>query len=142
VDQVAGYEVMADAVAVLDGERRVLTVAGVEHRDPMSMGARIGNLVFSSRLFASEGSVESQLARLLEHARALMTQAGGELRDLTQVTVFVNSPDEVASVERSWRDRWADAKTGTEPDLHVVVADLGGSANPRMEIIGVIPAGA
>jgi enamine deaminase RidA (YjgF/YER057c/UK114 family) len=138
----AGYAVMADAVAVLNGERRVLTIAGLEHRDPMSMGARTGDLVFSSRLFAAEEDVESQLARLLEHARVLMAEAGGELRDLTQVTVFVNSPDAVASVERTWPDLWADAKTGGEPDLHVVVADLGGSPGPRMEIIGVISAGA
>jgi 2-iminobutanoate/2-iminopropanoate deaminase len=137
-----GYAVMADAVAVLNGERRVLTVAGLEHRDPMSMGASIGNLVFSSRLFAAEEDLESQLACLLEHARVLMAEAGGELRDLTQVTVFVNDPDIVASVARSWQDLWADAKTGTEPDLHVVVADLGGSPKPRMEIIGVLPAGA
>jgi enamine deaminase RidA (YjgF/YER057c/UK114 family) len=136
-----GYAVMADAVAVLHGERRVLTVAGLEHRDPMTMGARAGDLVFSSRLFASEEDVESQLARLLEHARVLMAEAGGGLRDLTQVTVFVNSPDAVTSVARSWRCLWADEKTGTEPDLHVVVADLGGNAKPRMEIIGVIPAG-
>jgi len=137
-----GYEVMADAVAVLNGERRVLTVAGLEHGDPMSIGARTGNLVFSSRLFAAEEDAESQLARLLEHARVLMADAGGELRDLTQVTVFVSSPDAVTSVERSWRCLWADAKTGTEPDLHVVVADLGGGRKPRMEIIGVLPAGA
>jgi enamine deaminase RidA (YjgF/YER057c/UK114 family) len=137
----AGYAVMADAVAVLHGERRVLTVPGVEHRDPMSIGARIGNLVFSSRLFAAEESAESQLARLLEHARVLMAEAGGELRDLTQVTVFVSSSGVVDSVKWSWRDLWADAKAGTEPDLHVVVADLGGSPKPRMEIIGVIPPG-
>ena len=137
----AGYAVMADAVAVLNGERRVLRVAGLEHRDPMSIGVRIGGLVFSSRLFAAEESVESQLARLLGHARVLMAQAGGELRDLTQVTIFVNSRDAVGSVERSWRDLWADAKAGTEPNLHVVVADLGGSPKPRLEIIGVIPAG-
>jgi enamine deaminase RidA (YjgF/YER057c/UK114 family) len=138
----AGYAVMADAVAVLNGERTVLTIAGLEHRDPMSLGARTGDLVFSSRLFAAEEDVESQLARLLEHARVLMAEAGGELRDLTQVTVFVNSQDAVTSVERSWPDLWVGAKTGTEPDLHVVVADLSGSPQPRLEIIGVIPAGA
>jgi enamine deaminase RidA (YjgF/YER057c/UK114 family) len=137
-----GYEVMADALAVLNGDRRVLTVAGLEHRDPMSMGARIGNLVFSSRLFASEESLENQLARLLEHVRGLMREAGGEMRDLTQVTMFVNSPDMVASMERSWTELWAGAEAETEPDLHVVVADLGGTGKPRMEIIGVTRAGA
>jgi enamine deaminase RidA (YjgF/YER057c/UK114 family) len=137
-DVPGGYEVMADAVAVLDGSRRILAVPGLEHRDPMSMGARIGNLVFSSRLFAAEEAVESQLARLLGHAEALMREAGGGLRDLTQVTVFVNSPDTAVAAEEAWRELWAETGAETEPDLHVAVVDLGGNGKPRMEVIGVI----
>ena len=137
-DVPGGYEVMADAVAVLAGSRRILAVPGLEHRDPMSMGARIGNLVFSSRLFAAEDAVESQLARLLRHAEALMREAGGGLRDLTQVTVFVNSPDTAVAAEEAWRELWAETEAETEPDLHVAVVDLGGNGKPRMEVIGVI----
>jgi 2-iminobutanoate/2-iminopropanoate deaminase len=137
-DVPGGSAVMADAVAVLAGSRRILAVPGVEHRDPMSMGARIGNLVFSSRLFAAEEAVESQLARLLGHAEALMREAGGGLRDLTQVTVFVNSPDTALAAEEAWRELWAETEAETEPDLHVAVVDLGGNGKPRMEVIGVI----
>ena len=137
-DVPGGYEVMADAVAVLAGSRRILAVPGLEHRDPMSMGARIGNLVFSSRLFAAEEAVESQLARLLGHAEALMREAGGGLRDLTQVTVFVNSPDTAVAAEEAWRELWAETEAKTEPDLHVAVVDLGGNGKSRMELIGVI----
>jgi enamine deaminase RidA (YjgF/YER057c/UK114 family) len=137
-DVPGGYDVMADAVAVLAGSRRILAVPGLEHRDPMSMGARIGNLVFSSRLFAAEDAVESQLARLLGHAEALMREAGGGLRDLTQVTVFVNSPDTAVTAEEAWRELWAETEAETEPDLHVAVVDLGGNGKPRMEVIGVI----
>jgi enamine deaminase RidA (YjgF/YER057c/UK114 family) len=137
-----GYAVMADAVAVLGGDRRVLSVPGLEHRDPMSIGARTGNLVFSSRLFVPvedpAEDVESQLARLLGHATTLMQEAGGGLRDLTQVTLFLNSPDTVADVEAAWLKLWAATGTETAPDLHVVVADLGGSGKPRMEVTGVI----
>lgn len=139
-DVPGGYEVMADAVAVLAGDRRVLSVPGLEHRDPMSMGARVGNLVFSSRLFAAEEAVDSQLARLLEHARALMQEAGGGLRDLTQVTLFVNSPDMAVAAESAWQQAWQELPAGleTEPGLHVAVVDLGGNGKPRMEVIGVI----
>jgi enamine deaminase RidA (YjgF/YER057c/UK114 family) len=137
-DVPGGYAVMADAVAVLAGSRRILAVPGLEHRDPMSMGARMGNLVFSSRLFAAEDAVESQLACLLGHAEALMREAGGGLRDLTQVTVFVNSPDTAVAAEEAWRELWAETGPETEPDLHVAVVDLGGNGKPRMEIVGVI----
>jgi enamine deaminase RidA (YjgF/YER057c/UK114 family) len=137
-DVPGGYEVMADAVAVLGGSRRILAVPDLEHRDPMSMGARIGNLVFSSRLFAAEEAVESQLARLLGHAEALMRDAGGGLRDLTQVTVFVDSPGTAVTAEEAWKELWAGTEAETEPDLHVTVVDLGGNGKPRMEVIGVI----
>jgi enamine deaminase RidA (YjgF/YER057c/UK114 family) len=142
-DVPAGYDVMADAVAVLAGGRRILTVPGLEHRDPMSMGARLGNLVFSSRLFAVEETVDSQLARLLGHAAALMRDAGGGLPDLTQATLFVKSPDMAVAAEAAWRKLWAATETGAGPDaagpdLHVAVMDLGGNGKPRMELIGVI----
>ena len=108
----------------------------------MSMGARTGNLVFSSRLFAAEDTVQSQLARLLGHAEALMRDAGGGLRDLTQVTLFVNSPDTAVSAAEAWRELWratgAETETETEPDLHVAVLDLGGNGKPRLEVIAVI----
>lgn len=132
-----GYEVMVDALAVLNGRRRTLQIAGLEHRDPMSMGARVGNLVFSSRLFAAAGSPESQFALLLDHARALMAAAGGDLDGLSQVTVFAKSPEMAASMERLCREHWAEAET--RPTLHVRVVDLGGSGTARMEVIGVVP---
>jgi enamine deaminase RidA (YjgF/YER057c/UK114 family) len=137
-DVPGGYEVMADAVAVLAGRRRILIVPGLEHRDPMSMGARIGNLVFSSRLFAAEDDVGSQLAHLLRHAEALMREAGGGLRDLTQVTVFVTSHGTAVAAEAAWRKLCAGTGAETAPGLHVAVVDLGGNGKPRMEVIGVI----
>lgn len=137
-DVPGGYAVMADAVAVRGGGRRVLQVPGLEHRDPMSMGARIGNLVFSSRLFAAEDTVQSQLACLLGHAEALMRDAGGGLRDLTQVTVFVDSPGTAVNAEDAWQELWAGTEAETEPDLHVTVADLGGNGKPRLEVLAVI----
>jgi 2-iminobutanoate/2-iminopropanoate deaminase len=133
-----GYAVMADAIAVLDGDRRILRVPGLEHRDPMSMGARAGDLVFSSRLFTAEETVDSQLASLLGHARALMRDAGGEVRDLTQVILFVTSQGTAVAATRAWRELWAETQVETEPDLHVAVMDLGGTGKPRLEFIGVI----
>lgn len=134
-----GYAVMVDAVAELSGDRRTLEIDGVEHRDPMAMGVRSGDLVFSSRLFAAETSLESQFTRLLAHARTLMENAGGDLDGLSQVTVFAPTPDMAAAMERLCHDYWGRART--RPVVHVVVADLGGTAMPRMEIIGTVHTG-
>jgi enamine deaminase RidA (YjgF/YER057c/UK114 family) len=131
-----GYQVMVDATAVLDGRRKTLKIPGVEHRDPMAMGARLGNLVFSSRLFAAESSLERQFAVLLDQARVLMEAAGGDLGGLTQVTVFAPTPESAAAMERLIQDHWAEADP--RPELHVLVTDLGGTATPRMEVTGVV----
>jgi hypothetical protein len=66
-----------------------------------------------------------------------MEEAGGDLGGLTQVTVFAPTPETAASMERLCRDHWADADP--RPALHVLVTDLGGTATPRMEVMGVVP---
>ncbi|HWG25578.1 RidA family protein [Actinospica sp.] len=132
-----GYAVMVDALAVLGGERKTLKIAGVEHRDPMAMGARKGQLVCSSRLFTAEQSPGKQFSVLLEQARALMAEAGGDLSDLTQVTVFAPTREAATSMELLCRAHWADSER--PPDLHVLVADLGGTGTCRIEVIGVLP---
>ncbi|WP_157186725.1 hypothetical protein [Nocardia jiangxiensis] len=136
VEVPGGYDVAVDALAVLGTERRTLEIAGVRHRDPMSMGALLGNLVFSSRLFAAQTSPRRQFAVLLDQARALMADAGGDLDELTQVTVFAPTPESAATMTQLCHERWTLAPT--PPAVHVLVADLGGSAAPRMEIIGVL----
>lgn len=136
-DVPGGYAVMLDALAVVDGERRTLKIAGVEHRDPMAMGSRAGRLVCSSRLFAAEPDQDRQFSALLEQARVLMAEAGGDLADLTQVTVFAPTAEAAAAMERLCRAYWAGARN--PPDLHVLVMDLGGTPACRIEVIGVLP---
>lgn len=135
-DVPGGHAVMVDALAVLGGERTTLRIAGVEHRDPMAMGARTGRLVCSSRLFAAEPSPEQQFAVLLRQARELVADAGGGLGDLTQVTVFAPNAESADSMERLCRAHWADAEN--PPVLHVRVADLGGTRTPRLEVLAVL----
>jgi enamine deaminase RidA (YjgF/YER057c/UK114 family) len=135
-DVPGGYAVMLDALAVLDRERKTLKIAGVEHRDPMAMGSRTGRLVCSSRLFAAEPNPDKQFSVLLEQARVLMAEAGGDLADLTQVTVFAPTPEAAAAMEQLCRAYWADAQS--PPDLHVLVMDLGGTPTCRIEVMGVL----
>lgn len=132
-----GYAVMIDALAELSGGRTTLEIAGVEHRDPMAMGVRSGDLVFSSRLFAAETSLDKQFGRLLEQAGALMRNAGGDLDGLMQLTVFAPTAEMATTMERLCTDRWAGAPV--RPVVHSVVADLGGTPMPRIEIIGLVP---
>jgi 2-iminobutanoate/2-iminopropanoate deaminase len=131
-----GVNVALGVLALLGGERVVLEVDGVVHSDPMSLGARIGNVVTSSRLFASEADVSAQFDALMGHAAALLSGGGGTLEDLTQLTFFVGSPEIADEVEgRLIAVRQAPTSS---PVVHVREASLGGNGYPRLEVLALV----
>jgi 2-iminobutanoate/2-iminopropanoate deaminase len=131
----SGVNVAIQILALLGGRRQVLEIPGLRHGDPMSMGARIGNLVTSSRIFA-DGTDPDGMSLVLERAATLMGQAGGAWADVTQATVFVGDAATGDAVERRWETVDKGASDG--PVLHVVEAPLGGSSAPRIEVMGVV----
>jgi enamine deaminase RidA (YjgF/YER057c/UK114 family) len=132
-----GVRVAIGVLALVGASAQVLTIPDVAHVDPMSMGQRSGNVVTSSRLFAAEDDVETQLTRLLERARLLLSAAGGELSDLTQATFFVGTPEIAEAVDARWQAGWSPSEE--PPVLHVIEADLGGGNGlPRVEILGLL----
>jgi len=124
-------------LALLDSDREVLEIPGVQHNDPMSMGARTGNLVTSSRLFGAQPDLDEQISLILERASTLLEQAGGAFGDLTQATFFVGSPEVGDAVQARWD---ASNSGGVEdPVIHIVEANLGGGNGwPRVEILGLV----
>lgn len=124
-------------LGLLSSEREVLEIPGVRHSDPMSMGARTGNLVTSSRLFGTEPDLQDQISLILERASALLGQAGGALSDLTQATFFVGSPEVGDTVQSRWDSAFP--KGARAPVIHIVEANLGGGNGwPRVEILGLV----
>ena len=124
-------------ICLMDLDRRVLEIPGVQHGDPMSMGAKTGNLVTSSRLFGAQPDLDDQITLILERATELLEQAGGHLVDLTQATFFVGSPEIGDAVLTRWEREFADGQN--VPRVHIVEADLGGGNGwPRVEIIGLV----
>jgi len=127
------------AVTAVRGERRtVLEIPGMKHGDPMSMGARIGNLVFSSRIVGTDTRTGAMPASIDEQARnafgnvgTLLANAGATVADLTRVTAFL--PDESAreTVEHAYR---AFAKDVAVPHLDLLVVELPGDSLVRLEI--------
>jgi 2-iminobutanoate/2-iminopropanoate deaminase len=142
-----GENVRIQVIALPGADRRVLEIPGVRHGDPMSMGARIGNLVFSSRIIAGPAarseapfSVEAHVDLLWRHATTLLDQAGGEIADLAQATFFIGDPAFQAPVEATFGRLSAGLRT--RPRLNVIQADLGTGPVPRLEIVGVLGASA
>lgn len=124
-------------ICLLNESRKVLEIPGLQHGDPMSMGARTGNLVTSSRLFGSQPELDDQITLILERAGILLDQAGGNFDDLIQATFFVGSPEIGDAVLARW-DREFSKGTGI-PSVHIIEANLGGGNGfPRVEIMGLV----
>jgi enamine deaminase RidA (YjgF/YER057c/UK114 family) len=129
--------VAIQVICLLNQDRTVLEIPGVQHGDPMSMGARTGNLVTSSRLFGAQPELDDQITLILERASILLEQAGGNLADLSQATFFVGSPEIGDAVLARWERDFSKGKS--VPSVHIIEANLGGGNGfPRVEIMGLV----
>jgi 2-iminobutanoate/2-iminopropanoate deaminase len=133
-----GVEFCLQVIAYDGEERRILEMEGVRHNDPISLGARAGNLLVSSRVQARlEATPEEQTARLLDqHARRLLEQEGGGLENLTQAVVGIGDAAYRSAVEREWRKLWPEGSS--RPRLDVIQADFPHSPLPRLEFIALV----
>ena len=71
------------------GKRRSVHVEGVEHGAPIPMGARVGNMLFSSGIMGTDpatGKAPEDLGQQCEfafaHMKALVENAGGTVEDI------------------------------------------------------------
>jgi 2-iminobutanoate/2-iminopropanoate deaminase len=145
VDLPSGQLVQLQVFAVKDGRRQVLEIPGLVHGDPMSMGTRIGDLLFSSRIVGTDtasGSTPSgpaaQAPIAFDNLRTLLAQAGATASDLSQVIAFIITADDRAATQAAF-DTFASATDGTRPRLHFLTANLPGSTTVRLEAIASLP---
>jgi len=139
-----GHRVRLQILAVPDaGARRTLDIPGLQHMDPMAMGACTGNLVTSSRLFgtrAFSGEVVRSAAEASEiafaHAGTLLQRAGTDWSHVTQLTAFIGDQAQAGIVEAELKRALGGARAA--PRLNIVVASWAGNSTPRIEIVAVI----
>lgn len=108
------------ATALLGGGRRTnYEVPGVRHRDPLPMGARIGDVFMSSGILGNapdpnepEGlgplpeTLGEQLSCAFGTLERLMTDQGGSLRNVAHLGALVNSYDHVPALHQAMADRF------------------------------------
>jgi enamine deaminase RidA (YjgF/YER057c/UK114 family) len=117
--------------------RSVIELDSVRHGDWMTMAALTGNVVTSSRVIAPRTDDPGvYTSRVLDNIEAIMKRAGGELKDLQQLTAFIGDASYRALVEDEVKRRWD--RGATLPVMHFVEANLGGIRAPRIEILGLV----
>jgi 2-iminobutanoate/2-iminopropanoate deaminase len=139
-----GVLAQVHVTAVRGSRRMILEIPGMQHSDPMSMGAKIGSLIFSSRVVGTDTKTGSmpdtpaEQARLaFENVKNLLAQAGGSLGDLIQVNAFVPDAKNRKVAESAFAEHFP--KGSPAPKLNVLQVNLPAGATVRLEIIASTP---
>jgi enamine deaminase RidA (YjgF/YER057c/UK114 family) len=143
VDLPAGRLAQLQVFALRDAARQVLEIPGLVHGDPMSMGVRMADLVFSSRIVGTNTATGTtpddpaqQATLAFDNVATLLSHAGASLSDLTQILAFITS-DQDRAVTLAALDSLPDGgELGAR--TRFLNAHLPGGANPRLEVIAAL----
>jgi 2-iminobutanoate/2-iminopropanoate deaminase len=124
-----------------------LHVEGVEHVAPIPMGARVGNMVFSSGIMGRDpatGEVPdgaaAQARLAFANMKTLIENAGGTLADIGHVRVLMKDETVREHVNPPWLEFFPDPDD--RPARHAVVQPLRGKMVVQLEMIAVLRDGA
>lgn len=104
-----GVQVQLQALAIAEAGRQPLEIPGLAHRDPLPMGAKAGNLVFSSVIGGQDPKTnkqvpgtELQMDQAFQNMRALVEQAGGTADNIGWVWVFLRDKSDQPAMIDAW----------------------------------------
>lgn len=140
-----GMEVQLMATAVVGEKREPLEIPGLSHKDPLPMGARLGQTVFSSVIAPEDpkdGKLVSgalqQIDRCFENMKLMMKAAGGDDSGINHAWVFMKDfAYQPAMVERWVKDY---PKFGDRPARKTVPYDLAGDTQIQVQLTGYLGA--
>ncbi len=125
---------------------RSIEVEGVTHGSvPIPMGARVGNMIFSSGIAGKDPATDkvpedpaAQAHFAFQNMATLVRNGGGTLADVGRVTVFIKDNSMRAHVNKSWLEMFPDPHD--RPARHTQVIDLAGGMLVQLEIVAVVQA--
>lgn len=123
---------------------RSLEVPGITHGSaPIPMGARVGNMIFSSGIMGKDPvnnelpqDVGLQAKFAFENMIALLKAGGATLDNLARMTVFIKDESARPAVNEQWLKHFPDPHD--RPARHTLVYDLPGGMLLQLEVVAVI----
>jgi len=122
---------------------RSIEVAGVSHGSaPIPMGARVGNVIYSSGIagvdpstskLAPDAALQARFA--FENLRSLLTNAGASLDDLVRLTVYLKDSGAREFIDAEWLRCFPDPHD--RPARHVLSYDLHSGMLLQLEAVAV-----
>jgi 2-iminobutanoate/2-iminopropanoate deaminase len=123
---------------------RSIEVEGVTHGSaPIPMGARVGNMIFSSGLLGKDPATDrlpaegpAQAKHLFDNLQTLLRNGGSALEDVVHVTVFLKDNSHREALNAEWLRCFPDPHD--RPARHVQMADLQNGILMQLEIVAVV----
>ena len=123
---------------------RSIEVEGVTHGSaPIPMGARVGNMIFSSGLLGKDPATDrlpadgpAQARHLFDNLQTLLRNGGSAMEDVVHVTVFLKDNAHREALNAEWLRCFPDPHD--RPARHVQMADLQNGILMQLEIVAVV----
>jgi enamine deaminase RidA (YjgF/YER057c/UK114 family) len=124
-------------------KREVIEIEGMSHNAPIPMGAKIGNLVFSSAISGRDpetkklpANPDQQAEALFQNLRRFMKEAGGAPDNIAHMTVFLKEEHYRDSINKEWLKMFPDETN--RPARHAIKVELRGEMLFQVEVIAVL----
>ena len=124
-------------------KRKVIEIPGLVHQAPIPMGAKIGNVVYSSAISGIEPQTKSppqdpdkQAEALFRNIRTFMKQAGGTPEDIIRMTVYLKEESYREAINKEWLKMFPDEHS--RPARHAIKIELRGEVLFQIELVAVL----
>ncbi len=123
---------------------RSLEVPGVSHgKAPIPMGARVGNVIYSSGIMGKDPATDklpedaaAQARFAFQHMRSLLEAGGASLANLVRMTVYIKDESARAAVNEEWLKCFPDPHD--RPARHTLVYPLASGMLLQLEVVAVL----
>jgi len=123
--------------------RQSFQIDGVVHKAPIPMGARVGNMLFSSAIMGSDATtgklaegVAAQTRCAFANLDALLAKAGATLEDIGHLAAYLADDAGREPLNDAWLARFPNPES--RPARHTIVKELPGGMLVQLEIIAII----
>ncbi len=138
-----GVDVQLMAFCVTGETRVPLEIPGLSHKDPLPMGAKLGNFVFSS-VISPEDPATGKLAEgalpqidcAFENMKRFMKSAGGSDSDINHVWVFMKDFVWQPDMVKRWVKDYPNF--GDRPARKTLPYELAGDTQIQVQLTGVL----
>lgn len=124
--------------------KRSLEVPGVTHGNaPIPMGARVGNILYSSGIMGKDpatdqlpAELDAQVRFAFQNVNTLLAAGGATLANVVRMTVFIADDSARKPVNEAWLQAFPDPHD--RPARHTMKLDLPGGMLVQLEVVAVI----